>query len=227
MPMYNLKEHSDNYSKTSGSLWQYCKYIPAVNNNSNIVDFNGANDTTNSFTFKSKITGQTNNNGRIDTEIMVPLKYLSNSWETLEMLLINCDVNLTLIWSANCVIISTNAVAQVPTFEITETSLHVPVVTLSTQDNAQLSSKLKSDFKKTISWNKYLSHPELLPQNPNLNHLIQPRFQGVNGFFVLQFENDAQRISNKKYYLPNVEIKDYNVMIDGKNFLDQPVKKVK
>ena len=143
------------------------------------------------------------------------------------MLLINCDVNLTLIWSANCVIISTNAVAQVPTFERRETSLHVPVVTLSTQDNAQLSSKLKSDFKKTISWNKYLSHPELLPQNPNLNHLIQPRFQGVNGFFVLQFENDAQRISNKKYYLPNVEIKDYNVMIDGKNFLDQPVKKVK
>ena len=70
MPMYNLKEHSDNYSKTSGSLWQYCKYIPAVNNNSNIVDFNGANDTTNSFTFKSKTTGQTNNNGRIDTEIM-------------------------------------------------------------------------------------------------------------------------------------------------------------
>ena len=70
MPMYNLIEHSDNYSKTSGSLWQYCKYIPAVNNNSNIVDFNGANDTTNSFTFKSKTTGQTNNNGRIDTEIM-------------------------------------------------------------------------------------------------------------------------------------------------------------
>ena len=78
MPMYNLIEYSDNYSKTSGSLWQYCKEIPAVNNDGDIVDFNGAN-ATDSFNFKTKITGQTDNNGRIDNvEIMVPLKYLSN-----------------------------------------------------------------------------------------------------------------------------------------------------
>ena len=64
MPMYNLIEYSDNYSKTSGSLWQYCKDIPAVNNNGNIVDFNGAN-ATDSFNFKTKITGQTDNNGSI------------------------------------------------------------------------------------------------------------------------------------------------------------------
>ena len=64
MPMYNLIEYSDNYSKTSGSLWQYCKEIPAVNNDGNIVDFNGAN-ATDSFNFKTKITGQTDNNGRI------------------------------------------------------------------------------------------------------------------------------------------------------------------
>ena len=71
MPMYNLIENSDNYSKTSGSLWQYCKNIPAVNNNGNIVDFNGAN-ATDSFNFKIKITGQTDNNGRIDNvKIMV------------------------------------------------------------------------------------------------------------------------------------------------------------
>ena len=99
MPMYNLIEYSDNYSKTSGSLWQYCKEIPAVNNDGNIVDFNGAN-ATDSFNFKTKITGQTaadNNNGniagRVDVEIMVPLKYLSNFWRTLEMPLINCEVN--------------------------------------------------------------------------------------------------------------------------------------
>ena len=109
-------------------------------------------------------------------------------------------------------------------FTITETNLYVPVVTLSTQDNAKLLPQLKSGFKRTISWNKYLSKPELLPQNPNLNHLIEPSFQGVNRLFVLAFENDDQRISNKRYYLPNVEIKDYNVMIDGKNFFDQPVK---
>ena len=96
MPMYNLIEYSDNYSKTSGSLWQYCKDIPAVNNNGNIVDFNGAN-ATDSFNFKIKITGQTDNNGRIDNvKIMVRLKYLSNFWRTLEMSLFNCEVNLIL-----------------------------------------------------------------------------------------------------------------------------------
>ena len=117
MPMYNLIEYSDNYSKTSGSLWQYCKEIPAVNAG-DIVDFNGAN-ATDSFNFKTKITGQTaadNNNGniagRVDVEIMVPLKYLSNFWRTLEMPLINSEINLILTWPANCVIICTNVVNQ-------------------------------------------------------------------------------------------------------------------
>ena len=105
--MYNLIEYSDNYSKTSGRLWQYCKDIPAVNNNGDIIDFNGAN-ATDSFNFKTKITGQTDNNVRIDNvEITVPLKYFSNFWRTLEMPLINCDVNI-LTWSADCVIIYTN-----------------------------------------------------------------------------------------------------------------------
>ena len=143
MPMYNLIEYSDNYSKTSGSLWQYCKEIPAVNDNGNIEDFNGAN-ATDSSNFKTKLTDQTaadniNGNvaGRVDVEIMVPLKCLSNFWRTLEMPLISCEVELILDWSANCVIIYTNVDNQVPTFTITETNLYVPVVTLSTQDNAQ------------------------------------------------------------------------------------------
>ena len=72
--------------------------------------------------------------------------------------------------------------------------------------------------------NKYLSKQKLLAQNPNLNHLVELSFQGVNRLFVLAFEDDGQRQSSKRYYLPNVEIKDYNVMIDGKNFFDQPVK---
>ena len=78
MPMYNLIKYSDNYSKTSGSLRQSCKDVPAIKNNGKIVDFNGAN-ATDSFSFKTKITAQTNDNGVINVEIMVPLKYLSNS----------------------------------------------------------------------------------------------------------------------------------------------------
>ena len=220
--MFNLIEYSDNYSKISGSLWQYCKEIPAVNNAGNIVDFNGAN-ATDSFNFKTKITGQTNDDGIINVEIMVPLKYLSNFWRTLEMPLINCEVELVLNWSANCVIIYTNVDNQVPTFTIPETNLYVPVVTLSAQDNAKLSPQLKSGFKRTINGNKYLPKPELLARNENLNHLIEPVFQGVNRL-ILAFENDVQRISNKRYCIPNVEIRYYNVMIDGKIFFDPPVK---
>ena len=189
--MYNLIEYSENYSKTSGSLWQYCKDIPTVNNNGNIVDFTVANATTTSLTFKSKITGQTDNNGRIPIEPMVPLKYLSNFWRTLEVLFINCDVKLILTWSASCVTINTNVANQLLTFEITDTSIYVPVVTLSTQDNVKLLSQLKSSFKRTISWNKYLSKLELLPQNPKLNYLIEPNFQVVNRVFILAFENHA------------------------------------
>ena len=164
MSTYNLIEHSDNYSKTSGSLSQYCKEIPAVNNNCNIVDFNGAN-ATDSFNFKTKITGQTNNDGIINVEIMVPLKYLSNFWRTLKMSLINCEVELILTWSAGCVIIYTDVANQVPTFTITETNLYVPVVTLSTQDNAKTLPTLKSGFKRTISWNKYVPKPKIIARN--------------------------------------------------------------
>ena len=95
MLMYNLIEYSDNYAKTTGSLWQYCKDIPARDNNDEIAAFD-ANNLTNSFKFKEKITDETGNDGTKDVEIIVPLKYLSNFWRTLEMPLINCEVNLIL-----------------------------------------------------------------------------------------------------------------------------------
>ena len=93
MPMYNLIEYSDNYSKTTGSLWQYCKDIPARDNNDEITKFTAGNPT-DSFNFKAKITGRTGDDGTKNVEIMVPLKHLSNFWRTLEMPLINCEVNL-------------------------------------------------------------------------------------------------------------------------------------
>ena len=197
MSIYNLIEYSDNYAKTTGSLWQYCKDIPARNNNNEITEFTRAN-TTDSFNFKAKITGQTGDDVIKNVEIMVPLKYLSIFWRTLEMPLINCEVNLILTWSSTCLLIATNIPNQNATFAITDTKLYVPVVTISTQENTKFLQQLKSGFKRVINWNKYLSKPELLAQNPNLNHLIKPSFQGVNRLFVLAFENDdiEQAMSN-------------------------------
>ena len=138
--------------------------------------------------------------------------------------LINCEINLILTWSSTCVLIATNTPNQNATFEITDTKLYVPVVTLSTQENTKFFQQLKSGFKRVINWNKYLSKPELLAQNPNLNHLAEPNFQGINRLFVLAFENDDDRTSDEQYYLPTVEIKDYNIMINGENFFVQPIK---
>ena len=215
MPMYNLIEYSDNYAKTSRSLWQYFRDEPDDNN---IED-------SKSFKTKMKITGKTpNNNNEKDVEIMVSLKYLSNFWRTLEMPLINCEVNLIFTWSSTCVITNSNGAG---TFAITDTKLYFPVVTLSIRENTKFFQQLKSGFKRVINWNKYLSKPVLLAQNPNLNHLFEPSFQGVNRLFVLAFENDNHRTIHDRYYLPNVEIKDYNIMINGENFFDQPIKNKK
>ena len=136
------------------------------------------------------------------------------------MPLINCEVNLILTWSPTCVISSATGETK---FKITETKLYVPVVTLSTQDNAKLLQQLKSGFRRTINWNKYQSDPKTYAQNRYLNHLVNPSFQGVNRLFVLSFENENDRTSHSNYYLPKVEIKDYNVMIGGKNFFDQTI----
>ena len=135
MLLYNLIENSNNYSKTSGSLWP----------NNNLAD-------SESFKYKAKITGKTPDNGDTkDVEIIVPLKYLSNFFRTLEMSLINCEAILLLTWSKDCVI--TNSTGG-ENFQITETKLYVPVVTLSTQNNAKLLQQLKSGFKIIINWNK-------------------------------------------------------------------------
>ena len=136
------------------------------------------------------------------------------------MPLINSKVNLELTWSKDCVITTFTVEEK---FQITETNLYVPVVILLTQDNAKLLQQLKSGFKRIINWNKYESSVKTFAQNRYLNYLINPSFQGVNRLFVLSFENENDRTSHSTYYLPKVEIKDYNVMIDGRNFFDQPI----
>ena len=140
MPMYNLIEYTDNYAKTSGSLWQYYRDEP----NNNLAD-------SESFKFKVKITGKTpNDDNEEDVKIVVPLKYLSNFWRTLELPLTNCEVNLIFTWSSTCVI--TNSTGAGP-FAITDTKRYVPVVTLSTQENTKFLQQLKSGFKRVINWN--------------------------------------------------------------------------
>ena len=89
------------------------------------------------------------------------------------MSLINCEIEFILTWSRDCVIIYTNVDNQNPIFTITETNLYVPIVALSTQDNAKLLPQLKSGFKRAIRWNKYLAKPELLAQNPKLNQMFK------------------------------------------------------
>ena len=120
---------------------------------------------------------------------------------------------------------ATNVAAQATTFSITDIKRYAQVVTLSTQDNAKPVRHLKSGFKRTISWNGY--QPKVpIKKKPNqyLDFLTDPSFQGLNRFFALSFQNEAQRKSYKRYYLPTRETKSYNVMIDEQNFFDQPVR---
>ena len=136
--MYNIREYSDASLRTSGSLSQYYRDEPALGKSGNIIYFPDDNNNSASFKFKQKITRQTVNGDTKDVEIMVPLKYLSNFWRTLEMPLINCEISLQLKWSKNCILVAGTVANKNPSFEINDTKLYVPVVTLSTQENIKL-----------------------------------------------------------------------------------------
>ena len=146
MPMYNLIEYSDNYSDTSGSLWQFKR--DEIEGDVDLT-VNAQHIPNNSSSFKYKSSFITNRNG---VKIAVPLKYLSNFWRSLEMPLINCKVELLLIWNENCI---WSTVADNSTFAITDTKLYVPVVTLKTEGNAKLSKLLSEGFKRPVYWKKY------------------------------------------------------------------------
>ena len=154
--------------------------------------------------------------------------------KSLNIPLINCEVELILTWSKNYVLCDmpegNNPVIIAPTgleFKITDTKLYVPVVSLSKENDIKLLEQLKSGFKRTIKWKKYRSQMTIQPQNNNVNYLIDPKFTNVNRLFVLSFSrnnNTDNRESFSDYYVPNIEIKDFNVITDGKNFFDLPLK---
>ena len=156
---------------------------------------------------------------------MAPLKYISNFSRALEMSLVNCEISLPLKWSRNFIIVTATAKNNQNTaFKINDTKIYVPVVTLSYQENLELLEQLESRHKRTINWSKYLSKTTNQERNRYLDNLIDPSFQGGNSlFFFLSFEDDDGQKSDKQYYLSTVKIKDYNVMINGGNFFDQPI----
>ena len=98
---------------------------------------------------------------------------------------------------------------------------------MSKENDTKRLEQLKSGFKITIKWNKYRSQMTVKPQNNNLNYLIDPAFTNVNRLFILSFERNIigdDRDYFSHYYVPNVEIKDFNVLIDWKSYFDLPVK---
>ena len=217
MPMYNLIEYSDNYSDTSGSLWQF-KRDEIEGNVDLTVDANHIPNNSSSYKYKSSFI--TNRNG---VKIAVPLKYLSNFWRLLEMPLINCKVELSLTWNPNCIL--TSLVGN-STFTITDAKLYVPVVTLSIEDNAKLTKLLSEGFKRSVYWNKYKVIPnKTCNQNQYIRELLDASYQGVKRLFVFAYYNDdAVTVeSHQKYFLPRIKIENYNIEIDGRNLYAQPI----
>ena len=146
MPMYNLFQYSDNYSDTSGSLWNYKR--DEIIDNADVTNDNNAP----AFKYKANLIGNTENNGtKNGVKISVPLKYLSNFWRSLEMPLLNCKIETTLKWIENCILTTDNTA----TFKITDAKLDVPIITLSSEDNVKLSKLLSEGFKRPIYWNEY------------------------------------------------------------------------
>ena len=224
MPMYNLIEYSDNYSDTSGSLWKFKRDEITTN-------ADASNDNAPSFKYKANLIGNTEANGtKNGLKIAVPLKYLSNFWRSLEMPLINCNVELSLKWYERCLLTAANTA----TFRITDAKLYVPIVTLSIEDNSNLSKLLNEGFKRPIYCNEYKVTPNKTVEIADVNdvkyirELLDSSCEGVKRLFVLAYNNTAGNnqvavYSYKKYFLQRVKIGNYNIEIDGRNFYDQPI----
>ena len=229
MPIYNLIEYSDNYQDSSATLYQYKRDKPPEGDPIR----NLAVDNSSSFKYKVNLLGNPVLDGAIakrSVKVVVPLKYLSNFFRSLEMPLINCKIKLNLTWKKECVL-STDAGDAV--FIINGTKMYVPVVTLSKEDNKDFIEQQNKGFQRSIYWNEYKTK-EVVIEDANANNFkyiaLDPSFQGVNRLFVMAYnklaaanDNKFNRNSKRVYYLPRNDLKKYNVIIDGRNFYDIPV----
>ena len=202
MPIYNLLEYSKKYKKATGSLWNYYRDESSSGTDANNIIHSILNSE--SLDYKANLgNGVTQNNlTKNDVKIVVPLKHLSNFWRNLNIPSINCEVELNLTWFKNCVLIDKSARdanyngnpsvyeinnPAIATFQIADTKLYVPVVTLLKENDIKLLEQLKLGFKRTIKWNKYSSQMIIRAQNNNLNFLIDPTFTKVNRLLDCKF----------------------------------------
>ena len=223
MPMYNLIEYSDNYQDSSATLYQYKRDEPPEANAMNELTTN----TSSSFKYKVKLLGDPVLDGNIakrSVKVVIPLKYLSNFFRSLEMPLINCKIKLNLRWKKECVL-STDAGNAV--FIINDTKMYVLVVALTKEDNKDFIEQKNKGFQRSIYWNEYKTKG--VTENADANNFkyisLDPSFQGVNRLFVMAYSsaNDQPtRNGQQKYYLPRNDLNKYNVIIDGRNFYDNP-----
>ena len=198
--MYNLLEYSKNYRKTTGILWNYYRDEPNSDTDDNEKTHSILNSE--SFDYKANVieNGVTQNKLiKNNVKIVIPLKYLSNFWKSLNISLINCEVELIFTWFKNFVLIDKLTrdadydgpidrkidIPENAIFQITDTKLYVPVVILSKENDIQLLKQLKSGFKRTIKWNKYRSEMTIHSQNNKLNYLTDPTFINVNRLFCV------------------------------------------
>ena len=224
MPMYNLIEYSDNYQNSSATLYQYKRDEPPEVNAINDL----TTDTSSSFKYKVDLLGYPVLYGNIakrSVKLVVPLKYLSNFVRSLEMPLINCKIKLNLTWKKERVL-STDAGDAV--FIINDTKMYVPVVTMSKEDNKDFIEQQNKGFQRSIYWNEYKTKE--ITENADANVFkyinLDPSFQGFNTLFVMAYNRangQPTRNGQRKYYLPRIDLEKYNVIIDGRNFYDNPI----
>ena len=224
MPMYNLIEHSNNYQDSSATLYQYKRDEPPEANA--IDDLTVDNSTL--FKYKVSLLGNpviADNIAKRGVKVVVPLKYLSNFFRSLEMPLINCKIKLNLTWKKEFVL-STDAGNAA--FIINGTKMYVPVVTISKEDNKDFIEQQNKGFQRSIYWNEYKTKE--INENADANVFkyinLDPSFQGVNRLFVTAYnrvDGQPNRDDQRKYYLPRIDLNKCNVIIDGRNFYDNPI----
>ena len=245
MNLHKIIDYSDNYT---GSLYHYKRPDQTKGDDDEVIDIA---DTSTSFKYQWKLIkkqeASVNVGQNIDpvvanahkvwknVKIAMPLKYTSNGFRKLEVLLINTELYMELNWTKHSII---SNIDTATTFQITKTELYVPVVTLSTVNNKKLASLLSEGFERLVTLNEYKSKIDTVATvaaeegNTNTKRiLLDTSFQGVNRLSVMGFDNntikrntaDADGNSHRRYYLPRIEIKNYNILIDGRKFFDQNV----